>query len=192
LGKGKGFCRFDLTLKVHTQMKDLLDFVRNYILSPTISVAIIALIGFLSRNYLSGWIKDIYDRSLEDYKFEINKALEDYKHDYSKVLEDYKNEAVIKQKAAIIAEFISEWIYAGKKQFANYPPSAEFAKTLNRLSFEAFLWLPKESAIEVSRLLTNDSEAKNFKIVLEEIREHILGNKEKIDPAIIVAFESWN
>ena len=53
---------------------------------------------------------------------------------------------------------------------------------------EAFIWLPRETAIKLSGLLSHSQDAPNAREVIAEIREIILGEDEKIDPNIIIIF----
>jgi hypothetical protein len=52
------------------------------------------------------------------------------RHEYDRKLEDYRRQQNRRERAAAIAELFSEWAARGEE------------KTLNRLAWEAALWLP--------------------------------------------------
>lgn len=99
------------------------------------------------------------------------------KHSYDLKLENYRSELLIKQKAALIAELISEW--------ASNP---EDKKQLNKLSFEAFIWLPKDIAAKLTLRLTNDPNSPNAKDIIADVRTLLLGKNESISGESIVHF----
>ena len=90
--------------------------------------------------------------------------------------ERIKNEIMIKNKAELIAELISEWI--------NH--SNDNAR-LNRLSFEAFLWLPADIAKELSKTLCYKQGAKDINCILLMVRHYLLGHDD-LEQADIVHF----
>lgn len=111
----------------------------------------------------------------ESFKAYVSNAI---KHEFDQKLEEYKSKELKRQKAALIAELISEWI----SKPDNY-------KRLNQLTFEAFIWLPKETSIRLSNLLSHGKDCPNTREILGEARELILGQEEKIDPNLIIVFE---
>lgn len=92
-------------------------------------------------------------------------------------LEDYKTKELKRQKAILIADLISEWI--------SFP---ENRKKLNQLTLEAFIWLPKDTAIKLSGLLSHSQDAPNVREIIAEVRNLILGEDETIDPNTIIIF----
>lgn len=92
---------------------------------------------------------------------------ESIKHEYDQKLarfrQELEEEQLAKQRIALVAELIAEWM-------AN-PPGEIFSKDyrtrLNRLSFQASLWLPADLAIELSKRLQNKPDAKtSWELVL--------------------------
>lgn len=121
-----------------------------------------------------GFLTLIYFIAKEGIKKHIEFSI---KHQYDKMLEDYKTLQIQRQKAALVAELIAEWI--------SFP---EDRKRLNQLTLEAFMWLPKATASKLSQLLTLAQGAPNVRDIVEEVREIILGEDEKIDPQSIILF----
>jgi hypothetical protein len=99
------------------------------------------------------------------------------RYQFDQKLEDFKIKESKRQKAILIADLISEWI--------SYP---EDQKRLNKLTFEAFIWLPKETTIKLSKLLSHNPDAPSAREVLAEVRQLIMGSAEMIDPNSIIVF----
>ena len=99
----------------------------------------------------------------------------------NKKLEDYKTKEIKRQKAILIADLLSEWI--------SLP---EDSKKLNQLTFEAFIWLPKDIAIKLSKCLSHAEDTPPTKELIADVRKIILGNEEAIDADIIIHFPKKN
>ncbi len=82
-----------------------------------------------------------------------------------------------REQAAIIASLFAEWI-----------DRPEEKKELNRLTWEATLWLPDGLAKEVNQRLANEPTAKNTKEILVDIKGLIQGRKSSLNPSDIVHF----
>ncbi len=110
-----------------------------------LSIAGISIVGFLSRN----WIKARLKASIE--------------HEYKKQFELFQRELNQKQKVELVAELLAEW---ARTPHGETVPR-EQRTLLNKLSFQASLWLPSELAIELGKRLQNKSDAKSqFEIIL--------------------------
>lgn len=104
------------------------------------------------------------------------------KHKYDEMMETIKdaNQTIkdqqkiareVKMKAAIISELASEWISRSKDR-----------KRLRELTFEAFLWLPNELAVDLSKILSHKPDAIDIREFLVKVRIY-LGMDD--------GFESW-
>jgi len=82
-----------------------------------------------------------------------------------------------REQSAMIATLFAEWI-----------DRPEEKKNLNRLAWEATLWLPDDIALEVNKRLRNEPDAKDLKEILVDVKGLIHGRKSKIDPLDIVHF----
>jgi hypothetical protein len=114
---------------------------------------------FLSKNWITS---------------KINNSL---KHQYDKLTEDYKRDQLIKQKSELIGDLLSEWISQPDDQ-----------KKLNQLTFEAFLWLPKEIANDLSDTLSHKDNAKSIREIISAVRIHLLGEENKIENEKVIVF----
>lgn len=85
-----------------------------------------------------------------------------------------------REQAAMVASLFAEWIDRPTER-----------KELNRLTWEATLWLPDDLAREVNRRLNNAPDAKNLKEILVDIKGLIHGGKSKLNPIEIVHFPKF-
>lgn len=101
---------------------------------------------------------------------------ESVKHEYDQKLTIFKQELeerhLQRQKVELVSELIAEWMA--------YPPGEVFTKEhrtrLNRLSFQATLWLPRELAIELGRRLQNTPDAKSAWELILFARDFLTGD----------------
>jgi hypothetical protein len=116
------------------------------------------IIVFLAK----GWIET---RLKESIKHEYDQKLAHFRHE----LEEKSFE---KQKIELVSELIAEWMA--------YPPGDTFSKEyrtrLNRLSFQASLWLPADLAIELSKRLQHKPDAKTSWELILFARRLLTGN----------------
>jgi len=99
------------------------------------------------------------------------------KHEYDKKLEEFKFETRKREQSALVAAVLSEWT----------SPDIDY-KLLNKLAWEATLWLPDSLAKDLNARLANASTAKSVKEILVAIKEHLHGSATKINPQEIVHF----
>lgn len=135
----------------------------SYLLGTITSTALLAILAFLCK----GW-----------FEARIASAIQ---HEYDKKLLDLETTRDIRLKSEIIAELVSEWI--GKKN-----EYSEFTE-LNKLSFQAFLWLPAELAVELSDTLSHQDSAEDIRTILIKVRKHLLGKDDNLEPRSIIVFK---
>jgi hypothetical protein len=88
-----------------------------------------------------------------------------------------KFEFTKREQAAMVASLFAEWIDRPTER-----------KELNRLTWEATLWLPDDLAREVNKRLNNAPDAKDIKEILVDIKRLIHGRKSNLNPIEIVHF----
>jgi hypothetical protein len=110
------------------------------------------------------WQEQLSQRSSYPYlaKTWIESRLkESIKHEYDQKIELFKKELeekqLQKQKIELVSELIAEWMACP----AGVPFAKEYRTRLNRLSFQASLWLPSALAVELSKRLQNLPDAKS-------------------------------
>lgn len=106
------------------------------------------------------------------FKFKVQYSI---KHEYDKNIEKYKNELESRKKAELIAELLSEWL--------SFPDSQV---KLNKLTFEAFLWLPDDISKDLSNLLAHNENAPEVRDILLKIRKYLLNNTNIESKDIII------
>ena len=92
------------------------------------------------------------------------------KHSYDVHLERFREDIAVKHRAALVAELLSEWL--------SHPSDPT---RLNRLTFEAFLWLPQDIAEDLSKRLANQPGAPDVRTLIGQVRKHLLGKSDLFD-----------
>ncbi|EGQ7854982.1 TPA: hypothetical protein RQK93_004718 [Vibrio vulnificus] len=100
----------------------------------------------------------------------VNKSIEDYK---SKLAFNSKK----REQAALVAELLSEWVKRPVDK-----------SRLNRLTWEATLWLPEDEVQELHKLLSHHKKAPSTKQFLINVREVIQGDGTKLKASDVVNF----
>jgi len=120
----------------------MLEVLASAISSGAISAVVVVFLG-------RAWVEARIKGSIE--------------HEYQKQLVLFQQELDRKAKVALVADLIAEFIKVPQGE----PLPREQRHLLNKLSFQATLWLPPELAIELSKRLQNAPDAKNpFEIIL--------------------------
>jgi hypothetical protein len=96
---------------------------------------------------------------------------------YDKRLEEFRLQFKQREQAAVIAEILAEW------SSGSYDP-----KRLNRLIWEASLWLPAEMVAELTNLVRTSPDARPVKHLLVEVRSHIKGKRDGVGMSQMVHF----
>jgi hypothetical protein len=135
--------------------------VGDFLLLGLSNAALIAITQFLA----TSWLKARFESSIRQV--------------YDKRLEDFRFQFKQREQAALIAELLAEW------SSGHYDP-----KRLNRLIWEASLWLPAETVTELSKIVGNSPAARPMKQLLVEVRSHIKGKQDGVGATHIVHFGS--
>jgi hypothetical protein len=106
-------------------------------------------------------------------------------HEYRKQLVLFQQELDRKTKVALVADLMAEFIKVPQGE----PLPREQRHLLNKLSFQATLWLPPELAIELSKRLQNASGAKSpFEIIL--LARRLLTDDASLEPGHVTFWRS--
>ncbi len=120
----------------------MIEIISSSILASFFTVA---TLGYLGRTWLEARLK----ASIE--------------HEYKKQFELFQRELDQMQKVELVAELLAEY---AKTPYGETVPR-EQRTLLNKLSFQASLWLPSELAIELGKRLQNKQDAKSpFELIL--------------------------
>jgi hypothetical protein len=99
------------------------------------------------------------------------------RHEYDRKLEDYRRQQDRRERAAAIAELFTEWI------------AREDKKKLNRLAWEAALWLPPDIVRNITKRLANAPDAEDVRQIIITVRRHLLGADDDLTFRDIVYFQ---
>lgn len=141
-------------------MGNLVPFVMG-LLGSVSTIAILGFIVFISRS----WV-------IERLKASI-------KHEYDLRVLEVESQKEIRLKGEIVAELLAAWIRKGEK--LDY-------YQLNKLSFQAFVWLPKELAEELSNSLAHSPGAKDVRSIIKNIRTHLQGEDDGFKAKDVIIF----
>lgn len=122
-------------------------------------------------------LKHVNNRDLEKWKSEQQLQLEQWKQEQQIKLDERKREQLIRERGAAIAELISEWLSHPKEQ-----------KQLNKLTLEAYLWLPANILADLTQVLAHNPKAPDVREVIAKVRCHLLGDGACIPPEDVVIF----
>jgi hypothetical protein len=107
------------------------------------------------------------------------------RHEYDRKLEELKSEIRRREQAAVVAELLAEWI-------SNPNPDAQHCKTLNRLTWEAKLWLPEALVKDLCRTLVLAPGRKNVIELIVDVRRVLVGKPDSVTAADIIVFTPKN
>jgi hypothetical protein len=102
-------------------------------------------------------------------------------HEYAEKLALYQakidQQQEIRHRAALMADLLSSWLKTGTDR-----------DELNRLSFEAFLWLPEDIAQDLSKTLAHKPDAPSVRDLIIKTRQHLLGSQDSLVPNNVIVF----
>lgn len=131
------------------------------IISSISTLTIFGFAGFLFRS----WI-------IERLKASI-------KHEYTLKMLEVEHEREIRLKGEIVSELLAQWIR--KNGNIDY-------YELNRLSFQAFIWLPKNLAEKLSSALSHQPGSKDLRSLIKEIRIYLQENDDGFKAKDVIVF----
>ena len=143
-------------------------------LSSTIPTAIVTGMLFVFRTWIAKKIQ-------YEIKHGYDLRMQEIKHEYDKRLIDIKNEYEKRTRATLIAELLAEWI--------SWPKNL---KKLNKLTFEAFLWLPADIAKKLSLRLNNNPKSPDIREIIFDVRKLLLETEDALLPKEIIVFTKKN
>lgn len=138
--------------------------VAIFLLSLAGSVSTVVLLGivaFLART----WIGERLKASI--------------KHEYDIKRIEVEHQREIRIKGEVVAELLAQWIRAnGKLDYYE----------LNRMSFQAFLWLPPELATDLSNTLSHQSGSVDLRALIKRVRTHLQGHDDEFKSKDVIVF----
>ena len=93
---------------------------------------------------------------------------------YDKQLEDYRRQLEVRDRAAVVAEYVAMWYASGQVADVGSMEKLEFYRRLNQLSFELALYLPADIYKELGPALAKMPSGKTAGDMLVEVRRRLL------------------
>lgn len=128
------------------------------------SVSTLAILGFIAYIFRS-WI--------------IEKLKGSIKHRHDLKMLEIENQKEIRLKGEIVADLLAAWLRKGGN--LDY-------HQLNKLSFQAFLWLPKELAEELSNSLAHQKDSLDIRTIIKKIRTYLQGKDDGFEAKNVIVF----
>lgn len=101
------------------------------------------------------------------------------KHEYDLKMLEVESQREIRLKGEIVAELLAEWIRKnGKLDYHQ----------LNKLSFQAFVWLPKDLAEELSNSLSHQPGSQDLRCLIKNIRTYLQGEDDGFKAKDVIVF----
>ncbi|MGN2614743.1 hypothetical protein [Aliivibrio fischeri] len=120
--------------------------------------ALQCVIGFWLQSRIRYSIKNEYDQKLEQLKVDLNFSIKK------------------REEAALVAELLAEWV-----------SKPEDLKTLNKLLWEASLWLPDQETLELNNLLAHEGNITTKQMIIK-IRKIIQNGETSVTAADLTSF----
>ena len=131
-------------------------------ISSVSTISILAIIGYIFRE----WFKTRLKASI--------------KHEYDLKILEVQRQKEIRLKGEIVSELLAQWIR--KDETIDY-------YELNKLSFQAFIWLPKEIAEELSNSLAHEPGAQDLRVLIKNVRTYLQGTDDGFKSKDVIVFK---
>ncbi|EHH3082138.1 hypothetical protein MOV00_004399 [Vibrio vulnificus] len=82
-------------------------------------------------------------------------------------------------KAELVADLLAEW--------TRFEEELDYYE-LNRLSFQAFVWLPADLANDLSNTLAHKPEADEIREIVKKVRVHLQGKNDDLEFEKVIVF----
>jgi hypothetical protein len=138
----------------------VMDFY-SFLSSAITTTVLVGILAFLSKT----WIEKRIEFSIQ--------------HEYDKKLSKFENDLEVRLRAELVADLMAEWI----KKDIDY-------HRLNKLSFQAFLWLPPQLARDLSNTLNHKPGSDDLRSIIQKVRKHLLGESDNLEANQVIVFKS--
>ncbi|MUK51542.1 hypothetical protein [Aliivibrio fischeri] len=139
-----------------------MDNISTILISSISTASVLGLIAFIFRS----WIIERLKASIK-YEYDLKKL-------------DIENQKEIRTKSEVVADLLAEWVR--QCEHLDY-------HQLNKLSFQAYLWLPKELAEDLSDSLAHQKGSKDVRTLLKDIRTHLHGKDDGLASNCVIVFD---
>jgi len=141
-----------------------LEHIEPYFIGLLGSISTVAILGVIAY-VLRSWL-------IERLKASI-------KHEYDLKMLELERQKEIRLKGEVVSDLLAQWIRKnGRLDYFE----------LNKLSFQAFLWLPKELAEELSNSLSHKLGAQDLRTLIKKVRTHLQGEDDGFKAKDVIVF----
>ena len=130
-------------------------------MGSALTIAILGFVGYIFRS----WI--------------IVRLKASIKHEYDLEILEVQRQKDIRLKSEIVSELLAQWIRKNGK--IDY-------HELNKLSFQAFMWLPKDIADELSNSLIQKPNSQDLRVLIKNIRTYLQGTDDGFKSKDVIVF----
>ncbi|HBT87896.1 hypothetical protein [Desulfobacter sp.] len=141
-----------------------MDTFATFLIAFASSISTVSIIGFVAY-ILRSWI-------IERLKASI-------KHEYDLKMLEVQRQKEIRLKSEIVAELLAQLIR--KNGNLDY-------YELNKLSFQAFIWLPKDLSEKLSNFLSPKPGANDLRALIKDIRTYLQDEDDGFQPQDVIVF----
>ncbi|WP_326033523.1 hypothetical protein, partial [Vibrio cholerae] len=142
-------------------LENKLEIITVALMSSFSTVSVLAIVAYLLRTWISTRLRW------------------SVKHEYDKKMLEVESQKELRLKGEVVAELLAEWIR--KNGNLDY-------HQLNKLTFQAFLWLPKGLAEDLSNSLSHKPGSKDVREILIDIRTHLHGHNDGLKSKDVIVF----
>ena len=141
-----------------------MDYAQGFLIAVVASISTVSVFGAIAF-VLRSWL-------IERLKASI-------KHEYDLRVLEIERQREVRLKGEVVAELLAQWVRKnGKLDYHE----------LNRLSFQAFIWLPKELAEQLSNSLAHKPGAQDVRAIIKNIRTYLQGSDDQFKARDVIVF----
>gem|GEM_PF-4298482 len=141
-----------------------MEYAQGFIIAVVTSISTVSGLGAIAY-VLRSWL-------IERLKASI-------KHEYDLKMLEIERQKEIRLKGEVVAELLAQWIR--KNGALDY-------HELNRLSFQAFIWLPKGLAEELSNSLAHKPGSQDVRELIKNVRTYLQGLDDQFKARDVIVF----
>ncbi|EOA6545674.1 hypothetical protein ACH7VC_004634 [Vibrio vulnificus] len=138
--------------------------METFLASMLGSVSTLTILGFVAFIF-KNWI-------LERLKASI-------KYEYDLKFAEVEHQREMRLKGEVVAELLAQWLRADKE--LDY-------YQLNKLAFQAFVWLPEDLAKDLSESLANKAGSDDVRTLVKKVRTHLQGSVDGFEQSKVIVF----
>lgn len=141
-----------------------LEYAQGFIIAIVTSISTVSVLGVIAY-VLRSWLIERLKASIQ--------------HEYDLKMLEIERQKEIRLKGEVVAELLAQWIR--KNGALDY-------RELNRLSFQAFIWLPKGLAEELSNSLAHKPGSQDVRELIKNVRTYLQGSDDQFKARDVIVY----